>query len=108
MSLFIGYWSIDPAYDEQVREEARGGKSLADANALMQQRVADLRKNLPEGVTLIGSYGPAGGAPGASNNRPILIVDAEEHAALRAISAHYWGVMEFEWVPAISTPITTD
>lgn len=102
MSVYIGHWSWDPEYYDRTRNEARGGTEAATWNALMMERVRELRVNMPEGVTLLGSY------TSIEPDRSVFIVEADNHQALNQISNHYWGVMRFEWVPAVSTPVTLE
>lgn len=99
MATYIGYYHTHPDFARQQGEKARGGESAADP--AFQQKVIELRDNLPGSLKLIGSFGSMSSqTPEANRERPNLwICETDDTADLQFISNYYAGYLVFEWVP---------
>jgi len=98
MSLYLGYYR--PTMSYQAAEEARHRTGDTTFDPKLMQLAVDLPLRLPAGCTIIGSFGPAGGA---SETRPsVMVIDTNDLAHLSFIGSYYGGFLQFAWAPAIS------
>lgn len=98
MTLYLGYYRSTLSF--QAAEEARYRTGDTKIDPKLMQLAVDLPLRLPAGCSIIGSFGPAGGA---SETRPsVMVVETNDIAHLNFITSYYGGFLQFQWVPAIS------
>jgi len=62
--------------------------------AEFREKVNGFPASLPNGLKLVGSWAGSGG------NRPgVMVVEADDFAALNHINTYYNGWLAFEWAP---------
>ena len=93
MAMYIGFYDINPDFQRQTGERARGGDNTPDA--AFQRKVVELRDKLPASLKLLGSYGTQ------STDRPnIWLCETDNQADLQFVTNYYTGYLVFDWVPA--------
>lgn len=97
MSTYIGYYWSDEDFRRENAAKARESGTFYQ-NPTMRDKVVGLRDNLPEGLTLIGSYGPLAG--GSREHPSVWICETDDPQKLDFVSRWYSGFLEFDWRPA--------
>lgn len=93
MAAYVGFYDISENWAAENAQNARAGNGGMDPR--FAQLVTDLPNQLPEGCSVVSSYGTT------SANRPnVMIVETANQADLNFISQYYNGYLAFDWVPA--------
>ncbi|MGE0227687.1 MAG: hypothetical protein AB7I38_07005 [Dehalococcoidia bacterium] len=93
MTLYIGFYTIDPHFQRESGERARSGDNTMDER--FGRKVVELRDRLPASLKLLGSYATQ------SAERPnIWLCETDNQADLQFVSNYYEGYLRFDWVPA--------
>ena len=100
MTLYVGFYVIDPEFQRESGARARSGDNSLDAR--FGRKLVELRDRLPASLKLIGSYTTQ------SAERPnIWLCETDNQADLQFVSNYYEGYLRFDWVPANVIGATT-
>ena len=103
MTTYIGYLTSSPSYIAEWQAKVRAGGPAVDEWAT--GRVLELRKTLPPGRKVHGTYVPRGTPSVLAAEGPgVMIVETEDDAHLAFISTHYTGLLDIVWRPATFVP----
>mgnify|MGYP006919314256 FL=1 len=93
MTSYVGFYDINQDWAASNAQQARAGEGGMDPR--FAQLVTDLPNQLPEGCSVVSSYGTS------SANRPnVMIVETDNQSDLTFITNYYGGYLTFDWVPA--------
>jgi hypothetical protein len=107
MSVYVGFYRIDPDYAREVSARSRAGEPAADPR--LARLVVELIDRLPAGCKLLGAYNTMAGNVLNDPGPPgILIVDTSNGDDLLFISQYYSGYLQFQWHPARSVGATRE
>jgi hypothetical protein len=93
MASYVGFYDMNQDWAASNAQQARAGDGGMDPQ--FAQLVTDLPNQLPEGCSVVSSYGTN------SANRPnVMIVETDNQSDLTFITNYYRGYLMFDWVPA--------
>ena len=103
MTTYIGYLTSSPSYIAEWQAKVRAGGPAVDEWAT--GRVLELRKTLPPGCKVHGTYVPRSSPSVLAAEGPgVMVVETEDDAHLAFISTQYTGLLGIVWRPATFVP----
>ncbi len=104
MPIYVGFYSVDPDFNREVREKLRNGSlQLApfEVPEPARTKALGLLKNLPPGCKIVGSWFPAD-QPASTDQPGVLVIETQDVSHLAWFNNYYGGLVQFRFHPYVA------